>query len=37
MRLPLKAADWEQLQREKRPVYGNARREAETAAEDSHG
>lgn len=26
--------DWEQLQREKRPAYGNPVREAETAAED---
>ena len=27
-------ADWESLQQEKRPAYGNPRREAETASED---
>lgn len=27
-------ADWELLQQEERPAYGNPRREAETAAED---
>ncbi|HEX6384223.1 MAG TPA: hypothetical protein VF177_06100 [Anaerolineae bacterium] len=31
-------ADWELLQKEKRPTYGNPRREAETASEDQlHG
>ena len=29
--------DWEQLQREKRPAYGNPAREAETATEDEPG
>jgi hypothetical protein len=30
-----RGADWEQLQREQRPRYGSASREAETAEEDS--
>jgi hypothetical protein len=32
-----RGADWEQLQREQRPRYGNASREAETAEEDLSG